>query len=156
MYRKLVLLPLPKARVAYLISVLHGRMDNQFRVLPHPFEKTENPQSYSHDRFLYVHRAPARHTLGLVGGNEVTLPKGNMVDVESDLLGLNIPLTKCSAREYQPPPPKQTYIQRRSTKGEVTIDVRPRHLPAIQMWPYSATFAPIPMNITQCGSPEKY
>ena len=130
--------------------------EDPFQTLTHPFEKSENPQTYAENVFAYVHKKPARHVLGLVGGNEVSLPQGNMVDVESDLRGLNIPLTKCSAREYQPPPKNQAAISRKSTKGQVTIDVQQRHLPSVQMWPYSATFAPIPMNVQQCGSPEKY
>jgi hypothetical protein len=127
-----------------------------FEIMAHPFEKSENPQTYVEEEFIYTHKEPARHILGLVGGNEVSLPKGNMVDVESDLRGLNIPLTKCSAREYQPPPLQQATISRKSTKGSVSIDVRQRHLPAIQMWSYAPTFAPIPMKVTQCGRPEKY
>lgn len=94
--------------------------------------------------------------LGLIGGNAVSLPKGNMVDVESDLRRLNLPLTKSPARQYQPPPVKQTSIDRKSVKGTQLIDIRPRHLPAIQMWPYAPTFAPVPMKVTQCGRPEKY
>jgi hypothetical protein len=127
-----------------------------FQILVHPFEKSENPQTYVETPFAYVHEKPARHMLGLVGGNEVSLPKGNMVDVESDLRRLNFPLTQCPAREYQPPPVKQTMIERKSTKGAVTIDVRPRHLPVVQMWPYAPTFGPVPMKVTQCGRPEKY
>jgi hypothetical protein len=132
-------------------------LDNSpFEVLKHPFENRENPQMYVNTPFAYVHKTPGRHMLGLVGGNEVSLPKGNMVDVESDLRGLNIPLTKCPAREYQPPPVHQTTIERRSTKGNQTIDVRQRHLKPIQMFPLNAVFAPIPMNAQQCGRPEKY
>jgi hypothetical protein len=131
-------------------------MDRPFQILQHPFEKTENTQVYVNDPFCYVHKEPARHILGIVGGNEVSLPKGNMVDVESDLFGLNIPLTKCPAREYQPAPKEQTNIIRKSTKGSVDINVQQRHLPAIQMWPYAPTFAPVPMNAQQCGRPEKY
>ena len=131
-------------------------MDDPFQTLKHPFERSENPQTYVETPFAYVHKEPARHQLGLIGGNEVSLPKGSMVDVESDLRRLNFPLTKCSAREYQAPPEEQTSISRKSTKGSVTIDVRQRHLPAIQMWPYAATFSPIPMKVAQCGRPEKY
>ena len=127
-----------------------------FEIMKHPFEKSENPQMYMEDPFAYVHTTPARHILGLVGGNEVSLPKGNMVDVESDLRGLNIPLTYSPARQYQPPSTEQTQIIRKSNKGSVSIDVRQKHLPAIQMWPYAATFAPVPMKVTQCGRPEKY
>ena len=101
-------------------------------------------------------KQPARHMLGIVGGNEVSLPEGNMVDVESDLRGLNFPLTYSPARQYQPPPLTQSIISRKSTKGYVKINVAQRHLPAIQMWPYAATFAPVPMKVTQCGHPEKY
>ncbi len=132
-------------------------LDNSpFEVLKHPFENKENPQMYAQTPFAYVHKTPGRHMLGIVGGNEVSLPKGNMVDVESDLRGLNLPLTKCPAREYQPPPLQQTTIERRSTKGKQVIDVRSRHLKPIQMWPYNPVFAPIPMNAQQCGRPEKY
>ena len=131
-------------------------MEDPFTILKHPFEASENPQGYVESAFAYVHRSPARHQLGLVGGNNVSLPKGNMVDVESDLRRLNIPLTKAPERQYQVPPPKQETITRKSTKGSVTIDVRQRHLPAMQMWSYTPTFAPIPMEVKQCGRPEKY
>jgi len=131
-------------------------MDDPFQILRHPFESKENPQSYNENVFNYVHKKPARHILGLVGGNAVSLPTGNMVDVESDLRRLNIPLTACPAREYQPPPAKQTTITRKNVKTNLTIDVRPRHLPAIQMWSYAPTFAPVPMRVQQCGRPEKY
>lgn len=131
-------------------------MDDPFAILKHPFEKKENPQTYSENVWTRVHKEPARHMLGLVAGNAVSLPKGNMVDVESDLLGLNYPLTASPARQYQPPPVKQTVMHRTSTKGSVSINVEPRHLPSIQMWPYQATFAPIAMNVKQCGRPEKY
>lgn len=127
-----------------------------FQVMNHPFENSENPQTYAQTPFAYVNKNPARHIVGIVGGNEVSLPKGNMVDLESDLRRLNIPLTKCSARKYQPPGQLQNTIYRSSTKGKQTIDVRPRHLKAYQMWPIAPTFAPIPMNIQQCGRPEKY
>lgn len=131
-------------------------MEESFQILKHPFENKENPQMYVEDPFAYVHKTPGRHMLGLIGGNAVSLPKGNMVDVESDLRGLNIPLTKSPARQYQPPPLEQVAISRKSVKGSVLIDVRQRHLPAIQMWSYAPTFSPVPMKVTQCGRPEKY
>jgi hypothetical protein len=131
-------------------------MEDPFQTLKHPFEMSENPQAYGQSPFAYVHKEPARHILGLVAGNAVSLPKGNMVDVESDLRRLNLPLTYCAARQYQPPPTKQASINRKTTKGTQIIDVRQRHLPTIQMWPYAATFAPVPMKVTQCGRPEKY
>lgn len=131
-------------------------MDDPFQVLKHPFERSENPQTYVENVWTQVHKEPARHMLGLIGGNAVSLPKGNMVDVESDLRRLNYPLTASPGRQYQAPPLNQTTLYRKSTKGSVNINVQPRHLPAIQMWPYAPTFSPVPMNVTQCGRPEKY
>lgn len=131
-------------------------MDDPFQVLKHPFERSENPQTYVENVWTQVHKEPARHMLGLIGGNAVSLPKGNMVDVESDLRRLNYPLTASPGRQYQAPPLNQTNLYRKSTKGSVNINVQPRHLPAIQMWPYAPTFAPVPMNVKQCGRPEKY
>jgi len=131
-------------------------MDDPFQILKHPFERSENPQTYVENVWTQVHKEPARHMLGLIGGNAVSLPKGNMVDVESDLRRLNYPLTASPGRQYQAPPLNQTSLYRKSTKGSVNINVQPRHLPAIQMWPYAPTFAPVPMNIKQCGRPEKY
>ena len=57
-------------------------MDDPFAILKHPFEAKENPQNYSENVFSYVSKKPARHILGLVAGNAVSLPTGNMVDVE--------------------------------------------------------------------------
>lgn len=131
-------------------------MQDPFHIMRHPFEASENPQTYVDDVFSYVHKNPARHMLGLVGGNEVSLPAGNMVDVESDLRGITIPLTYAPSRQYQPPPIEQTHVVRKNVKTDLKIDVRPRHLPAMQMWSYAPTFAPIPMNVKQCGRPEKY
>lgn len=131
-------------------------MDDPFAILKHPFEEKENPQGYMQNAFAYVHKTPARHQLGLVGGNEVSLPMSGMVDLESDLRRLNFPLTKAPERQYSVPPPKQETITRKSTKGSVTIDVRQRHLKPMQMWSYTPTFAPIPMDVKVCGRPEKY
>jgi hypothetical protein len=85
-------------------------MEDPFAILKHPFEQKENPQGYSENVWAQVHKEPARHMLGLVGGNAVSLPKGNMVDVESDLRRLNYPLTASPARQYQPPPVKQNVM----------------------------------------------
>ena len=65
------------------------------------WEKRENPQHYDELKSQEVHPSPHRHVLGLVGGNEVSVIKGNQVDLESDLRGINIPNTFCPSRQYQ-------------------------------------------------------
>jgi hypothetical protein len=134
-------------------------IDDAFSTAYHPWEKEENPQSYQQLPQKYINEAPKRHILGLVGGNEVSLIKGNMVDLESDLRGINIPNTFCPQRQYQAPQPstaKQAEILRKNTKIDTQIDVRPQHLPEYQMWAYPATFTPQPIKSEVCKNPEKY
>lgn len=124
--------------------------------LDHPFESKENPQAYDQTPFAYVQKDPKRHILGTVGGNDVSLIKGNRVDLESDLLGITRPNTWCNTREHLPPYIKDTSIKRTNPKINITIDVKPKHLPVYQMWAYPATFAPLPLENKVCRQPEKY
>ena len=125
-------------------------------LLPTHWEKAENPQHYDKLESTYANPKPQRHILGLVGGNEVSLIKGNMVDLESDLRGINIPNTFAPWRSYQPPQQSQDEIVRNNTKGKVVIDTTPVHLPAYQMWAYPGVIAPLPMKREVCVKPEKY
>lgn len=125
-------------------------------VLQHPFEKEENPQAYDETPFVYVAKQPARHILGTVGGNNVSLISGNRVDLESDLLGITRPNTWCNYREHLPPKQGATIIKRDNPKIDISINVKPKHLPAYQMWAYPATFAPLPIENQVCKQPEKY
>jgi hypothetical protein len=134
-----------------------GSLAEAFGPLNGPtWESKENPQSYDYINTTYINPDPKRHILGIVGGNEVSLIKGNMVDLESDLRGINIPNTFCPWRQYQAPAAKQTEIKRDNTKGSVEIDVRPKHLPTYQMWAYPAVAAPVPLKNEACRNPEKY
>ncbi len=120
------------------------------------WEKKENPQHYDFLESTYINPEPKRHILGLVGGNEVSLIKGNMVDLESDLRGINIPNTFCPWRQYQPPIKGTNEIMRNNTKTELKIDITPQHLQTYQMWAYPGVIAPVPMKRDVCFQPEKY
>lgn len=120
------------------------------------WEKEEIPQHYDYLSSQLVHPTPKRHMLGFVGGNEVSLIKGNLVDLESDLRGINIPNTFCPQRQYQPIQKGQTEIVRKNTKNTVSIDIQQEHLPAYQMIAYPAVIAPLPMLNEVCRNPEKY
>ena len=100
--------------------------------------------------------AAKRHTIGLVGGNDVSLVAGNPQDVESDLKGLTRPLTKCNDREYQPLRKGQEQIEYNNRKTTMAIDLRPVHLKDYQMWGYAPVYAPQPLKKETCGRPEKY
>ena len=124
-------------------------------VLTEHWEKKENPEHYDYLTSQFVNPVPQRHILGIVGGNDVSLLKGNMVDLESDLKGINIPNTFCPWRQYQPPQSKKEIV-RDNTKGSVKIDIQKAHLPFYQMWAYPAVVAPEPIRNEVCKNPEKY
>lgn len=120
------------------------------------WEKSENPQHYDDLTSQFVHPTPKRHILGIVGGNEVSLIKGNMVDLESDLRGINIPNTFAPWRQYQPPQKGEKQIVRNNLKENLKIDVQKNHLPVYQMMAYPAVIAPLPIVNQVCVKPEKY
>jgi hypothetical protein len=120
------------------------------------WEKKEDPQHYDYLTSQFVNPNPQRHILGLVGGNEVSLIKGNMVDLESDLKGINIPNTFAPWRQYQPPEKNQKEIVRNNTKINLAINVEKDYLPVYQMIAYPAVVAPTPMVNQVCIKPEKY
>jgi len=125
-------------------------------LLTEHWEKTEVPQHYDSLKSQYVNPTPKRHILGIVGGNEVSLVKGNLVDLESDLRGIHIPITFAPWRQYQPPQRSDKEIVRNNLKNTVSINVQKEHLPTYQMMAYPAVVAPLPLVNEVCKNPEKY
>lgn len=97
-----------------------------------------------------------RHILGIVGGNDVSRMAGNPQDIESDLYGLTRPLTNCPSREYHPTKAGQETLIYNNRKVNISIDIRPVHLPEYQMWAYPVTYGPLPLKKQTCGQPHKY
>jgi hypothetical protein len=125
--------------------------------LDHPFEKKENPQAYDEFAYAYTHKHAARHILGVVGGNEVSLIKGNRVDLESDLLGITRPNSWCTDRKHLPPKANDTQIKRKNPKEDTfSVNVTKQHLPVFQMWAYPVTLSPLPVENQVCKAPHKY
>lgn len=120
------------------------------------WEKKEIPQHYDYLPSQIVHDNPKRHILGLVGGNDASLIKGNLVDLESDLRRINIPNTFAPWRQYQPPQKGDTEIVRDNVKTKQMINVQKEHLPVYQMIAYPAVVAPLEMVSEVCMKPEKY
>ena len=120
------------------------------------WEKEDTPQHVDRMTEEYIHTAPKRHVLGLVGGNEVSLVKGNLVDLESDLKGIHLPLTHAPWKQYQPLQRGQKEIVRDNRKNQLQINIQKSHLPVYQMMAYPAVMAPLPMVSDVCMKPEKY
>ena len=120
------------------------------------WEKKEDPQHYDYLTSQFTHPTPRRHMLGMVGGNDVTIIKGNMVDLESDLRGINIPNTFAPWRQYQPPQRGDKEIVRNNVKTQQKINIQKDHLPVYQMSAYPAVVAPLEIVNEVCMKPEKY
>ena len=131
-------------------------INEAFTIEGNPWEQKEDPQRYTYFVTEYVSPKPKRHILGIVGGNEVSVAEGNVVDVESDLKGINIPNTFAPWRQYQPPPKNQKEIKRDNLKIKLDINVTPMNLPTYQMWAYPGMPTPLVMKNEVCKNPEKY
>jgi len=59
---------------------------------------------YSQIPQKYYHPNPSRNALGLIGGNDVSIASGSLVDVESDLRGTTRDLSNVPSKKYQRPP----------------------------------------------------
>jgi hypothetical protein len=112
--------------------------------------RNENPQAYDESKFNYVAVKPMRHTLGVVGGNEVSLPKGNITDLESDLKGITRHATRCDTFKHQMVGAQTNTIERKNRKTDIKIDTTPVHLPSYQMWGYPTVMAPEPLKADPC------
>jgi hypothetical protein len=131
----------------------------------------------------FYHPNASRHALGLVGGNEVSIVTGNLVDVESDLRGTTRDLSNVPSRKYQPMTPlgsklplagrgrtpammlapfhedvsqKQLVFTERATGKVRTVNTEPRHLPTKQMFSYPGVPAPEPLVQEVYGYPWRF
>jgi hypothetical protein len=130
----------------------------------------------------FYHPNASRNALGLIGGNEVSIATGNLVDVESDLKGVTRDLSKAPARQYQPScplghagaepapanalapvtggpctsGPKQLVFTERSTGKVIKVDTAPRHLPTTQYVSYPGVPMPDPFVQEVYGAPWRF
>jgi hypothetical protein len=102
-----------------------------------------------------------RNALGLVGGSEVSNISGNLVDLESDLLGITRVQSKCIARQYQPacalgggqgcPDAVPSFSFRDKSTGAVrNVDTTRRDLPTCQYTTFPGVGTPATMKSGTC------
>jgi hypothetical protein len=127
----------------------------------------------------YYHPNASRNALGLFGGNEVSQASGNLVDIESDLMGTTRDLSAAPSRKYQPSSvlgslgsvgslgcdlaplkgdsrPSPIVFTERSTGKVKTVSTQPRHLPTTQMFSYPGVPAPEPLVQEVYGYPWRF
>lgn len=101
---------------------------------------------YLLDPVKYNHCTPCRSELGLVGGNNVSQPKGNLVDLENDLLGINRGQSRCAITRFIPRSDStvQGIDLYKDTKFPV-VETTPQHLKSCQFFELPST--PLPPSV---------
>ena len=116
--------------------------------------------SYIINPIKYESVNKCRMELGLVAGQDVSTIKGNLVDLESDLLGVTRPPTQrheCPSRLYKPQQGNQIKIQARYPLQKASvINTTPVHLPCCQMTRYKKAPLPAPFVPEQCTKPGSF
>jgi len=116
--------------------------------------------AYTHTPLKFEHPEKCRNALGLVGGSDVSNISGNLVDLESDLLGITRVQTKCTARQYKPQcalggkdcpdMPGPLSFTDKMTGETHSINTSARHLPTCQMNTLPGVNIPDPLNVASC------
>ena len=153
--------------------------------LPNP-DKVPSPPAgvvaggYTNIPQKFYHTSASRHALGIVGGNDVSLISGNLVDLESDLRNITRDLSDDPKRKYRPSCalgtnatgtgnlapfdstgecpawPKQLVFAERGTGRVVSVNTQPRHLPTSQMFSYPGYPAPQKFVQEVYGAPWRF
>ena len=107
------------------------------------------PLDYSLYTGKYENCTKCRVELGIVGGNNVSLFSGNLVDLESDLRGQTRPASLCSSMKYHPKcdlnPNNADGLPCAGSKQYDLV-----HQPACQMFRYPQVPQPPPMKTYRC------
>lgn len=108
--------------------------------------------SYLLDPIKFEHCSKCRNELGLVGGTNVGVPTGNMVDLENNLLGIDRPNTRCPVFKYLPS--ADGSVQGKEYIKPVDhphVDTHMRQLKPCQMFDYHTVPQPPLMQASTCS-----
>jgi hypothetical protein len=99
----------------------------------HQIQQSNNVSILGHilNKDIHEHTKKCRHQLGWLGGNNVSHITGNLVDLESDLVGITRNISKCCNNAYVPSKDGKIYNDKTTP-----IDTTPRHQPHCQAIAY--------------------
>lgn len=129
----------------------------------HQLQQSTDPLRHILDPIKYENCKPCRMELGIVGGNNVSLPRGNLVDVDSELKGITRTASRCAIMHYNNPcavsgnfDKNQSFLDcqanRRFNNNDLsTLDYQKRHLPPCMMTKPPRPSLPEPLRINSCG-----
>lgn len=107
--------------------------------------------SYLLDPIKFEHCQKCRHEIGLVGGTNVGVAKGNLVDLENELFGINRPNTHCPSYKFLPR--SDNIVQGKEYIKPVShpqVDTHTLQLRPCQMIDYHEVPQPPAMNLFTC------
>lgn len=105
-------------------------------------DRSTGSLEYILDPVKYENKKKCRHEFGLVSGQDVSLVKGNLIDLESELRGQTRKLSKCNADEFFPDSGKKIHINNPSGSDPRVIDTTLVHLKSCQMINYKKVPTP--------------
>ena len=108
---------------------------------------------YTLDSVKNFHCGECRNELGLLGGNNVSRVEGNMVDMESNLFGIDRTSSKCARMKYLPS--SESFVQGKTMHKTCTypkISTKKKHLKSCQFTTFPEIPAPPPLNQFKCSS----
>jgi hypothetical protein len=111
--------------------------------------------SYMLDPVRYEHCNKCRPESGVVGGTAVSHSKGNMVDLENSLFGIDRPNTHCPSFKWTPR--SDGKVQGKEYIKPVChppVDTNMMHLKPCQFHDTLSTPQPPPMNLFKCNRPQ--
>lgn len=106
---------------------------------------------YTLDAIKYQNCNQCRNEIALVGGNNVSQVEGNLVDLESNLFGIDRPTSKCASLKWLPS--GEAHVQGKGhhkTNCYPKVSTKKRHLKACQYTDFPAIPAPPPLDIFKC------
>lgn len=109
--------------------------------------------SYTLDPVRYYRCNPCMMGVGVVGGNSVSIANGNLVDLESNLFGIDREASKCSSLKYLPQIEQASGADFYRPVCTNKVDTKLRHLPSCQM--YSTPSTPWPPAVQSYTCPKR-
>jgi hypothetical protein len=117
-------------------------------------ERDVSVLSYNLDSSKFAHCNKCFNNLGLVGGTAVSHVNGNLVDLESNLIGIDREASKCPSMKYLPNSQDSAigadYYHPRCTN---VVDTTKSHLPSCQL--YSTPYVPYPPTMQPYKCPAR-
>lgn len=115
--------------------------------------QSTSPIYYALDPNKFYNSHDCRPDFGLLGGNNVSTTHNNMVDLESDLLGITRPNSLCPERKFLPHCHQCSELSGIPCHGRCQYTKSVHHLPKCTIIPYEPKFDHVGYNLryTACA-----